>query len=105
MPGPRFFPSLIFTRNLISVRGPYRGAHPPPELRSRSIFGGSGSGSDPSKNFTVPAPGQFQKAILYSVFCVCFLKASSGRELQESHETLLANMFFEMLIIESLECF
>ena len=36
-----------------------------------------------------------------SVFCVCFLQASSGREMQESHSTLLANMVFEMLIIES----
>jgi len=37
------------------------------ELRSRSIFGGSGSGSDPLKilrlRLLAPAPGQFQKAI------------------------------------------
>ena len=39
------------------------------ELRSRPIFGGSGSGSDPSNilrlrlRLLAPAPGQFQKAI------------------------------------------
>ena len=43
--------------------------------------------------------------ILYSVFCIGFLQASSCREMQETHSALLAIMVFYMLIIKKLKCF
>ena len=43
--------------------------------------------------------------ILYSVFCIGFLQASSCREMKETHSALLAIMVFYMLIIKKLKCF